>query len=116
MKEICNFRCREGRLNVEATFQPWPGGEGGAVSLGDGADDGKAEAGALPVVGSICARALKGPKEALDIFRRDGRTIVGHLDEGASRPQPRSHLNPPSHHIVPEGVVDEVGNEALCQT
>src|SRR5258708_16446812 len=55
---------REGYLDPEAAAWPGQGGQGGAVSVGDGLDDGQAETEAPPLSGAVGTeppQALQGP-------------------------------------------------------
>ncbi|HYN94728.1 MAG TPA: hypothetical protein VES42_12840 [Pilimelia sp.] len=54
------MREREVDGDVETATRPWAGGERGVVCVGDGGDDGEAEAVSVRLVGAVGGDALEG--------------------------------------------------------
>jgi hypothetical protein len=79
----------EGHFYVEAAAGTGAGGEGGTVSVGDGADDGQAEPVSLAVAGSLGAELPERLEQVLHRIWRDECAGVADRDGGARGGQRR---------------------------
>ena len=115
------LRLPSGRLSgkghpyVEAAWGAGAGGEGGAVGVGDGADDGQAEPVSFAVAGPLGAELPERLEQVLDRVRRDECAGVADRDDGARGGQCRGDLCLAAGQVVPDGVVEEVGDQAFRQ-
>jgi hypothetical protein len=71
---------REVHVDVESAFGAGSRGDLGVVGLGDGLDDGEAEAVAVGVVDPLAAALLEGPEESLYFSGRDRWAGIAHGD------------------------------------
>src|SRR5258708_27948113 len=69
---------REGYLDPEAAAWPGQGGQGGAVSVGDGLDDGQAETEAPPLSGAVGTEPPEGLQGPVGFGRWYLRPAGGH--------------------------------------
>jgi hypothetical protein len=60
-------------------------GQGGAVGIGDGRDDGEARSEAVAVGAPLVAEALEGLKEPVDLVAGNGRAGVGDPEQDPAR-------------------------------
>jgi hypothetical protein len=86
------------------------------VSLGDGADDGEADAVAVAEAVTIGRQPLEGLKEPLDLVARDDWPAVGDRQGRLRAGGLSGDLYVPVWVVVADGVVDEVGDEAIDQS
>jgi hypothetical protein len=77
---------------VEAALGAGAGGEGGAVGVGDGADDGQAESVSFTVAGPLGAELPEWLEQVLDRVWRDEGAGVADRDGGARGGQCRRDL------------------------
>src|SRR5262245_9233244 len=102
----------EADLGAQAAAGLRADGEGGAVRMGDGLDDGQAEPEALAVAGAVGAKPLEGLQQPVHGGRRDDGPGVGHRQEGAGVPGAGEDLDGAAGRVVPQRVVGEVGDQA----
>lgn len=91
------------------------GGDGGVMSAGDSSDDGEAEAVAV----LVCAariEALERLEEAVDLSGWNGRPGVGDREHRPATRGLGGESKDSASDVVDDGVVDEVGDEALDQS
>jgi hypothetical protein len=104
----------EADSDVEAAFGPCIGCERGAVDADDGADDGQPEprpAGA----DSLGAQSLEWLEEAVDLIGRDERASVADGQDCPPVGDGGGDVDPASVDIVPDGVAEQVRDQALGQ-
>src|SRR4029450_1532058 len=106
---------RKAHLDVEATFGSGTWGEGGAVGAGDGADDGQAKPVSVGVPDPLAAELLEGLEEALDLAWWDHGSGVAYGDGCPSCGRGRCDLDAAPGRVVAQGVVHQVGHQALGQ-
>jgi hypothetical protein len=102
-------------VDVEAAFGAWAGGECGVVGGDDGADDGQAEPVSTGVVEALGAEPLERLEEAVHLTRRYGLSGVADRQDRASLDGRGGDLHLTAPQVVPEGVVDQVGDQAFGQ-
>jgi len=100
----------------QAAFGACGGGEGGVVSLGDGVDDGEAEAVAVGAAVTVGRQFLEGSEETLDLVVGDDWPAVGDRQARLRARGLSGDLYVPAWMVVADGVVDEVGDEAFDQS
>ncbi len=81
------------------------------VGVGDGLDDGEAEAVPVGVPDALAAFPLERLKESVDLARRDSRAGVADGDGGLSFSRDGGDLDSPAGGVVAERIVDEVCDE-----
>ena len=65
--------------------------------------------------GGARAEPLEGLEQAVDLGGRDDLPGVGHRQDGAAVAGPGGDLDVPAGDVVPDGVVDQVGDQLLDQ-
>ena len=103
----------EGHFYVEAAVRA--GGEGGAVGVGDGADDGQAESVSLAGPGPLGAESPEWLEQVFQRIGRDWGAGVADRDGGACGGLCGGYLDLAAGQVVPDGVVDEVADQAFGQ-
>src|SRR5258708_6045843 len=91
------------------------GAEGGAVGVGDGADDGQAEPVSRAMPGPLGAELPERLEQVLHRVWRDECAGVADRDDSARGGRCRADLCLAAGQVVPDGVVEEVGDQALGQ-
>jgi hypothetical protein len=67
----------------------------------------------VAVIGAVCAEALEGLEEPLDLVLGDGRTGVGDGEHGPARSGRGRDVDVAVRLVVAERVVEQVGDELL---
>ena len=83
------------------------------MGLGDGANDGESQAGA--VAAGAAVDALEGLEEAGEGLGVEDVTVVDHLDEAVAVAGGGRDRDVPARAVVADGVLHKVGHEALEQ-
>ena len=78
--------CSRGKADIDSEAAAWLGlrGDHGVVCVGDGLDDGEAEADTLRGVGGMGSEPLEGLEETLEFAGRDQRAGVGDGENSTS--------------------------------
>ena len=90
-------------------------GHDGAVRVRDRPDDGQPEAVSLGVPDAFGAQPLEGHEQPIDLAGRNHRPGIADLDPGAVIGLRRRDVHAPAGNVVPDRVVDQVGDQALHQ-
>jgi hypothetical protein len=102
---------RESHLHLKASAGGRPDREGGFVRVSDGRHDGQAEPGTL--AGAVAPQPLEGAQQPVGVPGGDKPPAVGHEQCGAAGLDAGVHREPAAADIVHQGVVRQVGDEAL---
>lgn len=89
--------------------------DGGAVGVGDGLDDGQAEAVSGGLSHPLASRSLEWLEEPVDLARSDHRSSVTDGDSCSFRGRDSGDLDPSTGVVMADGVVDEVHHEDFNQ-
>ena len=87
----------------------------GAVGVGDGADDGQAESVSFAVADPLGAELPERLEQVIDRVRRDEGAGVADRYDGARGGHGGCDVRVAAGQVVPDGVVDEVGDQAFGQ-
>ena len=85
------------------------------MGVGDGADDGQAESVSFAVADPLGAELPERLEEVIDRMRRDEGAGVADRYDRARAGQGGGDVRVAAGQVVPDGVVDEVGHQALRQ-
>ena len=107
-------RCERDR-DFETSFRAWMCREAGFVGLGDGLDDGQAEAVSVVMADTLAACLLEGLEEPVDLVGRDSWSAVTYGDGRLSGRRYGRDLDRPVGGVVAQGVVYEVGDQPFDQ-
>ena len=112
---ILRRRGREARLDVEAASGTGVRGEGSAVGVGDGADDGQAEPVPAVVAGALAAQPLERLEQPVHLAGRDRLPGVADRYDRPPGLGVGADLDPAVGPVVAQGVVDQVRDQAFGQ-
>ncbi len=98
----------EGRLDLEPASWSRAGGEAGAVCVGDGLDDGQAEAQAFAAADPVGGEPLEWLEEPVYCVSGYGGPGVGDRQDCTGADGLRGDVDLAAWHVVAQGVVYEV--------
>ena len=115
---LARVHAREPDRYRQSAARLGPGSNPGTVSGGDGHHDGQAEPEPVAVArsGALRAEPLKRLEEPVDLVRRHHRSRVGDGHDGVPGVGSRAHPGRAGRPVVPDGVVDQVGDQPFGQT
>src|SRR6202034_786428 len=106
---------RKSHCDIQAALGARAGAQRGTVGVGDRPDDGQAEPVSPVVANPLGAELPEWLEQMLDRIRGDERAGVSDRYGGAAAGHCRRDRYPAAGGVLPDGVVDEVGDQALRQ-